>query len=154
MDKTSKKIMQFKPVEKGRYGTICECYSHLLSRDNKPLKLILDSKNRLIYCDHCGNLIDPFIALELLCKNWQKLQDAQDDIRKRLLRSWEIGRKYRPWKRAIKDLEKLMGRRGENLPCCPHCDKPFHIEDITNFRCAPNGHSVSGYKLGNFNRID
>lgn len=28
------------------------------------------------------------------------------------------------------------------------------IEDITSFRCAPNGYLATGYKLGNFNNID
>lgn len=154
MDKITQKIMQIKPIDKVKNGVRCKCYNNFRSSENKTLKLVLDSKNRLLYCDHCGNIIDPIIALEMLAKGWETLYEEREYVVQRIRRAWEIGRKYRPWKRSLKDLEKKIGRRGENLPCCPHCGKSFHIEDITSFRCAPNGYLATGYKLGNFNNID
>lgn len=47
----------------------CRCYTHLDSRDDKPIKIIVNSNSKLAYCGHCGNIIDSFIALQLLCKN-------------------------------------------------------------------------------------
>ncbi len=159
MDKITQKIVQIKPIDKVKKGVRCKCYNNFRSSDNKPLKLVLDSENRLLYCDHCGNIIDPIIALEMLAKTWETLYEEREYVVKCIRRAWEIGRKYRPWKRSLKDLEKQIGRRGENLPCCPHCDKAFRIEDITSFECSPNGYRKfgyrkSGYKLGSFKNID
>lgn len=156
MDKTTQKIKQLRPIDKTKATQGCCCYSHWDSRADKPIRIVVDSDSRLVYCDHCGNIIDPFMALQLLCRDWDRLQKASDDIKERLRRAWEIGRKYRPWKRAIKDLEKQIGRRGENQPCCPHCHQHFKIEDITEFRCfTPDGHSFgsSGHRLGRFESI-
>lgn len=131
MNTTNKKILQYKPFEKETYRGICHCYESII--DRKPLRLVVDSTNRIVYCKHCGNIIEPFIALELLVKDWEKIEKAEEEIKNRLRRTWEIGRKYRPWKRAMKYIEKEVGN-GKARPICPHCHEPFALEEITEFR--------------------
>lgn len=133
MDKITQKIVQIKPIDKVKKGVRCKCYNNFRSSDNKPLKLVLDSENRLLYCDHCGNIIDPIIALEMLAKTWETLYEEREYVVKCIRRAWEIGRKYRPWKRSLKDLEKQIGRRGENLPCCPQFSKFISETDLNHW---------------------
>lgn len=148
------KLLQFKPIEKRKYHGSCRCYDGFL--DKKPLKLIVDPYERFVYCDHCGNAIDPYKALELLCDNWEELEKLQQATRRRIRRAWEIGQRYRPHKRVIRDLEKQIGRHGENEPCCPRCGESFRLEEITSFVCNSAGHrhTASGYHLGKFNNTE
>lgn len=132
------KLLKFMPIEKQRLGKGCKCYEW---PDKKPIHLILDADERLVYCEHCGNLIDPFVALELICHHFDVIDRDLKNAQQYIMRSWEIGRKYRPWKRALKNLEQKIGRKGENMPCCPHCKKAFRIEDIEMFR-NPRGFIV------------
>ena len=141
------KLLQFKPIEKRKYHDGCHCYDSIL--DKKPLKLVVDHVEQLVYCDHCGNIISPYKALELLCKDWEELVELQQATRRRIRRAWEIGRKYRPHKRVLRDLEKQLGKNGEYKPCCPHCGEAFGLEEITRFRNTQS--SKGGYRLGNFN---
>lgn len=151
MSTTSKKILQYKPFEKETYRSICHCYDNIV--DKKPLRLVVDSKNRIVYCKHCGNIIEPFIALELLAKDWEKIEKNEEEIKSRLRRTWEIGRKYRPWKRAMKYIEKEVGN-GKARPICPHCHEPFALEEITEFRhrtksgfeATSHGHNVTNVR--------
>lgn len=141
------KLLQFKPIEKRKYHDGCHCYDSIL--DKKQLKLVVDHVEQLVYCDHCGNIISPYKALELLCKDWEELVELQQATRRRIRRAWEIGRKYRPHKRVLRDLEKQLGKNGEYKPCCPHCGEAFGLEEITRFRNTQS--SKGGYRLGNFN---
>lgn len=144
------KLLQFKPIEKRKYHNGCHCYDSIL--DKKPLKLIVDPVEQFVYCDHCGNAISPFKALELLCVQWDDLLDLKQRTMRRIRRAWDIGRKYRPHKRVLRDLEKQIGKNGEYKPICPHCQKAFGVEEITEFT---NGRTHKcGCRLGNFSDIE
>lgn len=131
MSTTHKKILEYKPFKKKTYRSVCHCYDSFV--DRKSLRLVVDSTNRIVYCEHCGNIVEPFIALELLVKDWEKIEKAENEIKDRLRRTWDICRKYRPWRRAMKYIEHEVGN-GKARPICPHCHEPFALEEITDFR--------------------
>lgn len=56
-----------------------------------------------------------------------------NEIKDRLRRTWDICRKYRPWRRAMKYIEHEVGN-GKARPICPHCHEAFALEEITDFR--------------------
>ena len=105
----------------------CECYRH--SYPKKSPGYVLDYQNREITCKHCGNVVDPIDAFEILAteqENWQREIDQLHEQAKQL-------RAYKPWLKAIKFLEQMV-RRGTMVPVCPCCDNGIFIEDLTHFR--------------------
>lgn len=55
-----------------------------------------------------------------------------DKIRE-AVRIYKLIHNYKPWKRALKDIESSVGRKGEMVPCCPKCHEPFELSEITNY---------------------
>ena len=152
---TEKKILQYNPFQKDTYRSICHCYDNIITSDNKPLRLVVDSRNRIVYCNHCGNMIEPFLALEMLVKDWDKIQKAQDDIKSRLKRTWKICKEYRPRRKAMKYIEHQIGN-GKADPVCPYCHEAFKLEEINTFRCYTKNdvsYSSSGHDVTNIDSI-
>lgn len=101
----------------------CECYRH--SYPKKQPSFVLDYQNREITCKHCGTVVDPIDAFEVLAKEqdgWQReLDQAYDDALKL--------REYKPWRKAIKLIE-ARSNNGKMIPSCPHCGRGILIEEI------------------------
>lgn len=52
--------------------------------------------------------------------------------RKQTLRCYEIGTKFRPYKRVLKMLQEHMGRKNDMMPICPHCREKIDLEKLAN----------------------
>lgn len=124
------KIVDIKTLRRGQYRNVCECYKF---PNHKKINYTLDDENKIVFCNHCGNIIDPFVALKILCQWMDETVYQYERIREHSARIYKIARKYKPHKVAMKEIEKEMGRKGEMLPCCPHCGEPFELEEITRY---------------------
>ena len=77
----------------------------------------------------CGNLVDPIDALMELSNNWEQIlkwKERQKEIVRQLS-------KYKPWKKALKNIEQNIGKKGEYLPVCPHCKRGIRLEEMNGF---------------------
>lgn len=89
----------------------------------------IDPVNREVRCLECGNYIDPIDALMDLAHRWDSIkqwEDRQKEVVRALAR-------YKPWKKAMKDIEFHIGKKGKMIPVCPHCHRGFHLEDINGY---------------------
>ena len=91
----------------------------------------VDEETHTIWCEWCGNRVEPFDAVMALT-NYSKevigdLQRAHEEA----VRVFKLARNYRPWRRAMKNIERCI--RSGMLPRCPHCEKPFKLEEIEFF---------------------
>lgn len=94
----------------------CDCHTYRYSIDNE---------NKLVYCQDCGGIVDPFEAL-------RKIADRKEDFVKQseyLLKQRKEIVNWKPWLIVFRDLESQY-RGGKMLPCCPECGKPFYFEKI------------------------
>lgn len=101
----------------------CECYRH--SYPKKKPSFVLDYNNREISCKHCGNVVDPIYAFEVLAtdqENWQRELETAFEQAKEI-------RNYKPWRKAIKAIEQ-QSNNGKTVPTCPHCHKGILIDEI------------------------
>lgn len=99
---------------------ICNCYSY----GNKP-SYELDLKNRLVYCNKCNAIIEPFEALYQVASNLEKINEeiSRAKAYKNELMS------YKPYLRQAKRYEQMM-REKDMLPVCPKCKEAFKWEDV------------------------
>ena len=88
----------------------------------------IDVVNRLVYCQVCGAIVDPFEALKRVASHYGGLGDQVEQL---LNQAREID-SYKPHLRVIKKLEKSY--RGDMVPCCPKCEQPFDLAEITAWR--------------------
>lgn len=81
-----------------------------------------------------GNIIKSghLSVLELMCNDWQAIAKDYDRARKQTLRCYEIGTKFRPYKRVLKMLQEHMGRKNDMMPICPHCREKIDLEKLAN----------------------
>ena len=89
---------------------------------------IIDRKNRLVYCEKCEVIKDPFAILEEFADRGKKLNEKTERIReyqKELM-------SYKPHLKSIKSLESNI-RSGKMLPYCPQCNQLFKIEEIYQY---------------------
>lgn len=124
------RILDMRPIAKGNFRQSCNCYSKVMP---KNLKLVIDEKNNIVFCEHCGNMLSPMSALLLLCAKWEHIQYLEEQARERTKRHYQIMRKYKPWKRAMRHIEQNIGKSGNRVPVCPHCDMPFKLEEVSKF---------------------
>jgi hypothetical protein len=94
---------------------LCNCF--------EP-KYEIDPVNRFVICRVCGALVEPFTALLNVARSRERMVDEN----KRLLKQREQIKSYKPHLVVIKKLEKEY--RGDMIPCCPHCNKPFLLEQL------------------------
>lgn len=95
---------------------LCECYT---------ARYEIDYQNRLVYCQDCGAIVDPFEALRKLADYYNNFAEQSEYLlnqRKQIIN-------WKPWLLVFRDLESQY-RSKEMLPCCPECGKPFYFERI------------------------
>lgn len=120
-----KKIIDLTPIITTRNREkICKCYD--LYYDAKHPRFEFDKVNRKIYCRNCGNMVDPFFAMEVISKFYERIKEWENQKRQEIM---EL-QGYKPWKKAIKSLESSIGRKGNMLPHCPHCGEAFRLEQV------------------------
>lgn len=101
----------------------CECY-----RFNQYPQYEVDVKNREVVCVLCGTIVDSFEALETISRRYERMEDEVELL---LKQARELAN-YKPWLRAIKEIERNV-RSGEMIPCCPKCDESFRLEDLNHY---------------------
>ena len=104
---------------------LCQCHLR-----HTPHYLI-DSQNRIVECEDCGAIIDPFEAMFRLALS----NERQDDYWETVLEQRRQISNYKPHLVIIKELERTY--RAQNfsmVPCCPRCDQPFDLPEITHWR--------------------
>lgn len=97
----------------------CNCFTH---------KYLVDSQNRLVYCQDCGAIVDSFEALKNLAWYYQGLGEQVEY----LLKQRQDIVNWKPWLIVFRSLESQY-RSGKALPCCPECNKPFYFEKINSW---------------------
>ena len=96
---------------------LCQCYG--------TPHYTVDTSNRLVYCDDCGAIVDPFEALK-------RIADSKDEYARHTQYMLDQRREivnYKPWLLVFRNLESHY-RSKEMLPCCPNCREPFYFENI------------------------
>lgn len=124
------KVIQINTIRRKKHQNFCHCYiGHFPKKPN----LTIDEETHTVLCDWCGNRIEPFDALMALTIYGETYMEELERIRKELVRIYKLIHNYKPWKRALKDIESSVGRKGEMVPCCPKCHEPFELSEITNY---------------------
>ena len=98
---------------------ICRC-------QNK--KYEIDIQNRLVWCQICKAVIDPFEALKYLALHIDTINESIKhaiDYRNELM-------SYKPYLREAKRLESQM-RHKDMLPVCPKCNNTFEWRELNFF---------------------
>jgi transcription initiation factor TFIIIB Brf1 subunit/transcription initiation factor TFIIB len=98
---------------------ICTC-------DNRTFTI--DTKNRIVTCNQCGAIIDPFEVLIDITEHWERMEERTQ----RLLEQRREIENYKPWLIVIRDLERQYKGK-QYLPVCPHCDKAFYLEELVRW---------------------
>lgn len=117
MSELPEKVLRF-DIARVNYGRrkICRCLNPHYE---------IDAQNRLVVCNDCGAIIDPFDALVDLAKHYERIErwnQAALDQRREI-------ENYKPHLLVIRELEKQY-RRQKMIPMCPHCGKPFDLKEI------------------------
>lgn len=121
MDELPDKIVRFDSLQiKRDMNKLCKC---------RDASYIIDAQNRLVYCQHCRGIVDPFEAISKIARNYEQFAKESEvmlEERRKLER-------YKPHSVALKRLEQNIGRNGEMVPCCPKCKQPFDLSELTHF---------------------
>lgn len=124
------KIIGIDVLRLAQYRNVCKCYE---LPNHPPIEYEIDPDNRIVSCKHCGNIVDPLVALITITKNWEEITNYYKEIRQEAARIFNLTRNYKPHRRAMKQIESEIGRNGRMLPCCPHCGEPFELEEIQRY---------------------
>lgn len=124
------KVIGIEALRREQYRYACQCYN---SPNHPEIRYSLDTKNHLVFCSRCGNIVDPFVALSKICDEYEQINREFERAREDAVQMLEVIRNYQPHRLAIKALEESMERGGHMLPCCPHCKKPFDPADINHY---------------------
>ena len=92
----------------------------------------IDYQNRLVYCEDCGAIVDPFEALVHIANNterWSRYTEQLLEQRRQI-------KNYHPRRVVIKELEKryVSADLADLIPKCPRCGKAFELEELIH--CA------------------
>lgn len=101
---------------------LCECHNPHYE---------IDYRNRLVTCEDCGAVIEPFEALYEIAKHYERLENQVQSL---LEQRQEIAN-YKPHMVVIKDLEKKY--RGDNysmVPVCPKCGEAFDLKELVSWK--------------------
>lgn len=123
MDKLPDNVIKFTTLKTDRSKKKrCSCYDY----NRHWPQYVIDTENREITCELCGNVVDPFDAMLMLCRRGDKLEDQVNGLYRQ---AQEIAN-YKPWLLRIRDLEKRC-REGTMVLSCPHCDEGILFEEMT-----------------------
>lgn len=122
------KILKFAPIKRERGRCTCNCYFG----QNRPIAFTVDPDTKVCFCNYCGNMVEPIVVLELMCQDWKQIERDYQRAREMVQRSWDIGTKFRPYKRILKKMQERMGRKGQMVPLCPHCHKAVDLEKLAD----------------------
>ena len=118
MDKLPEKVIQLDAIriDYGRKKS-CRCLDP---------KFTLDVANRLVTCDGCGSICDPFDVLRTIAMRGSRWNQQAGE----LLAQNKALRNYQPRRKVIKALEQQYVRNEKNklVPTCPCCKEPFRLE--------------------------
>lgn len=111
-------------IEKGR-EKICNC---------NPPHYIIDTANRIIVCDDCGAVIEPFEALLNVVEYTKEYEEYQEKALEKInsyreMANEELRRRFR--NKAFKDMDSNY-RKGM-LPHCPKCGEMFEPTEIDHW---------------------
>lgn len=111
-------------VEKGR-EKICRC---------NPPHYIIDTANRIIICDDCGAVIEPFEALLNVVEYTKEYEEYQEKALEKInsyreMANEELRRRFR--NKAFKDMDSNY-QKGM-LPHCPKCGEIFEPAEISHW---------------------
>jgi len=114
-------------IEKGR-EKICSC---------NPPHYIIDTANRIIVCDDCGAVIEPFEALLNVAEYTKEYEEYQKKALKKInsyreMANEELRRRFR--NKAFKDMDAQY--KSGMLPHCPKCGEIFEPTEITRWTSA------------------
>ena len=87
----------------------------------------IDTKNRIIRCEICGAILDPFEAFHKVALHFERLDDYYENLK-------EIAEEYKKYKPMGIFKQYASAHRKGMLPVCPKCDKAFDFMDIKEFR--------------------
>lgn len=119
-------------VSKKKFFSACKCYEkNKYGVDCVAPQLSIDAQNHFIFCDLCGAIIDPFAAVIIIANFEERQQREWDRYMESARRFWKIAHSYKPYRVALKEMERNMGRGDKAmLPCCPKCNRAFDPADI------------------------
>ena len=103
----------------------------------EQIHYILDTENHIVRCRDCEAIIDPYVALLNLSKQYKQINQQIQCMQEAAIQL----KHYKPWRRGMKDFEKHFND-GTMLPVCPHCHTPFYINELNqwiNKMFYPNG---------------
>jgi len=90
----------------------------------------VDTQNRLVYCQTCEAIIDPYEALTKMARRYEKISDQVEN----LLESAKQIQNYKPHLKVFKDIEShYQSNHFSMLPRCPSCGDPFDFKDINEW---------------------
>lgn len=116
-------------ISRKRYFNACQCYDD--KYNPKEPRLFIDEASHIISCQYCECIIDPFTAIVIMANYEKRREQEVQRYIEAAKRFWKIAHSYKPYRVALKEIERNMGR-GDNamLPCCPKCDQAFDPADI------------------------
>jgi len=98
---------------------LCEC--------ENP-RYVIDDKNKMVNCEVCGAVIEPYAALENLARILARKENRLEQM---LAQAKELAN-YKPHLRIIKDIErKYRQDHFSMIPICPHCKEPFDLAELS-----------------------
>ena len=88
----------------------------------------VDYQNRLVRCQQCGAIVDPFEALVKISKDITRYEDHLDYL-------LEERKRLEEWKPRLLVIRKLAERyhSGKMAPICPRCKEAFDLKEITSW---------------------
>ncbi len=123
MEDLPKEIIRFDTL-RVEYGMTKLCKCNTASYE-------IDYQNRLVYCQSCGAIVDPFEALLSIAKHISRYEDHLEYLleeRKRL-ENWN------PRLPIIRDLTYYY-HSGKMAPICPRCHEAFDLKEINQWTNA------------------
>lgn len=123
MEDLPREIIRFDAL-RVEYGMakLCQC---------KTASYEIDYQNRLVYCQSCGAIVDPFEAL----LNIAKYIGRYEDHLKYML---EERKKLESWNPRLLVVKSLVDHyhSGKMAPVCPRCREAFDLKEIASWTDA------------------
>ena len=90
----------------------------------------IDNQNKLVHCEDCGAIVDPFTALVEIARHYDRIASQAEE----LLEQRKQIQNYKPHLVVMKELESRY--RADNysmMPVCPRCREPFDLTELTSW---------------------